>query len=244
MYAWDESLELLYEHICHIETQVINTSDLHLTRELHIIRAHLLHYSALLEDFRKAVDFVLDTPNPAMNALPAEERDVSRQLLERECKNLLSEIDRLEKGRQMQNGRLKNVMNLVFSSVNIDDSKRMQQLTEAAVRDSAAMKQIAYLSMIFLPASFVAGIFGMNIHEIVPGTHGSLSHYFETAFPLTFVTVWVVMAFQSKHILGRDTSIWMRIFWPVALAQRMIRKRKEGRYNLDAPRWKDADLKD
>ncbi|KAJ7481580.1 hypothetical protein FB451DRAFT_1338315 [Mycena latifolia] len=223
MYAWDESLELLYSHICFIETQVITTSNLLLTRELHIIRAHQLHYSALLEDFRKAVNFVRETPNPAMDARPEEERVFSRNLLERECKNLLSEIDRLEKARRMQDKRLKNVMNLVFSSVNIGDSKRMQKLTEAA------MKQIAYLSMIFLPASFVAAIFGMNIKEIVPDTGGSLAHYFETAAPLTFFTIWVVMAFQSKHLLGRDVTIWMRLFWPVALARLMISGRKEAR---------------
>lgn len=44
----------------------------------------------------------------------------------------------------------------VFSSVNIEDSKQMKGLTQATVRDSAAMKQIAYLTMVFLPASFAA----------------------------------------------------------------------------------------
>ncbi|KAJ7507271.1 hypothetical protein B0H11DRAFT_1970976 [Mycena galericulata] len=226
MYAWDEGLEQLYDHICFLETRVINTSDLLLTRELHVIRAHHLHYSALLEDLRKAVVFVLDTRNPAMEALPEEERLSSRQLLERECKTLLNEIERLEMGRTMQDNRLKNVMNLVFSSVNIGDSKHMKELTEAAVRDSAAMKQIAYLSMIFLPASFIAGVFGMNIKEIVPGTDGSLAHYFAAALSLTFATVWVVMAFQSKHLLGGNPKLWMRVFWPVALTQQMLRKRQ------------------
>jgi 3-methyladenine DNA glycosylase AlkC len=179
------------------ETRVINTEDSkesrRLTHELHRIRAHLLFFSSLLEDFKKSVIFILETPNPAMDSLPDDERLFSRKLLEKECNNLLIEIERFEKARQMQDKRLKNVMNLVshplhcrfqpsayvcfkvFSSVNIDDSRRMQELTEAAVRDSAgesnylrlpwdkilnklitAMKQIAYLSMIFLPASFVA----------------------------------------------------------------------------------------
>jgi hypothetical protein len=95
------------------ETQVINTSDLQLTRELHLIRAHHLHYSALLQDFRKALEFVLNTPNPAMEALPEEERARSWRLLQRECNNLLSEISRLEQARSTQEKRLKNVMNLV-----------------------------------------------------------------------------------------------------------------------------------
>ncbi|KAJ7164984.1 hypothetical protein C8R46DRAFT_1097786 [Mycena filopes] len=235
MYAWDESLELLYSHICYIETQVINTSDLLLTRELHIIRAHHLHYSALLEDFRKAVAFVRDTPNPAMDALSEQERAFSRGLLERECNNLLGEIDRLELGRSMQDKRLKNVMNLVFSSVNIGDSKRMQQLTEAA------MKQIAYLSMVFLPASFVAAIFGMNVREFSSETLGSLAHYFATALPLTVLTVWVVMTFQSKHLLGQDTTLWMRLFWPVSIVRQKLRERRdnEARFALDGPEWRD-----
>ncbi|KAJ7326376.1 hypothetical protein DFH08DRAFT_338374 [Mycena albidolilacea] len=223
MYAWDESLELLYSHICHIETQVINTSDLQLTRELHLIRAHHLHYSALLQDFRKALEFVLNTPNPAMEALPEEERARSRRLLERECNNLLGEISRLEQARSTQEKRLKNVMNLVFSSVNIGDSKRMQQLTEAAVRDSTGMKQVAYLSMIFLPASLVAAIFGMNINEVAPGTRGSLSHYFEIALPLTLVTFWVVVAFRSEPQHGQKPTIWMRLIWPMTMLRRVIK---------------------
>ncbi|KAJ7747969.1 hypothetical protein DFH07DRAFT_830716 [Mycena maculata] len=243
MYAWDEALELLYAHIAFLETRVINTSNLLLTRELHIIRAHHLHYSALLEDFRKTVVFVQDTPNPAMDALSDEERLYSRRLLERECNTLLNEIDRLEMGRKMQEKRLKNVMNLVFSSVNIGDSKRMQQLTEAAVRDSAASAQIAYLSMIFLPASFVAGIFGMNISEFSPDTHGSWWKYVATALPLTVVTVWIVMSFQIKYLMGHDVTIWMRLFWPVTLARSMNRRERDPDYALDAPvdqlGWRD-----
>ncbi|KAF7292873.1 hypothetical protein MIND_01186300 [Mycena indigotica] len=245
MYAWDEALEHLYAHICFIEAQVINTSDANLTRELHVIRAHLLHHSALLEDFRKAVEFIMNTPNPAMDALPKDsDRAFSRGLLERECKNLLSEIQRLEGSRTMQDKRLKNVMNLVFSSVNIDDSKRMKELTEAAVRDSAGMKQIAYLSMVFLPASFVAAVFGMNVGEINPGTKGTWGHYFETALPLTLATIWAVMVFQGKYLLGRDATIWMRLIWPVTLLQQRMRTRQQmrrgGAFDLDAPLVADS----
>ncbi|KAF7329843.1 hypothetical protein MKEN_00247700 [Mycena kentingensis (nom. inval.)] len=266
IYGWDEALEHLYTHICFIEAQVINTSDARLTQELHVIRAHLLHHCALLDDFRKAVDFILDTPNPAMDALPELDREASRRVLERECKNLLSEIQRLEGSRSMQDKRLKNVMNLVFSSVNIEDSRRMKDLTEAAVRDSAGtckqidhhllnkltsyfqMKQIAYLSMVFLPASFVAAVFGMNVEEINPGTKGTWPHYFETALPLTLATIWGIMFLQGKYLLGRESTIWMRMLWPITLMQKIIRSRGqkgESAYDLNAPMarqgtWRDA----
>ncbi|KAH0578500.1 hypothetical protein H2248_003642 [Termitomyces sp. 'cryptogamus'] len=137
LYAWDEALEHLYNHICWLETKVISTNDMILTQELHVIRAHHLHYSSLLEDFQKTVEFIKTTRNPAMDSVSKSEQESSAKLLVRECDNLLSEIDRLELGSRMQDRRLKNVMNLVFSSVNIQDSKRMQQMTEAAVKDSA-----------------------------------------------------------------------------------------------------------
>ena len=125
------------------ETQVLNTSNMGITRRLHIIRAHHLHYSSLLEDYRKAVVFIRDTPNPAMESEPEDTKQMSKKLLEKECNTLLSEINRLEMGRNMQDKRLKNVMHLVFSTVNIKDSQRMQRLTEAAVRDSAAVSSFS-----------------------------------------------------------------------------------------------------
>ncbi|KAF9467131.1 hypothetical protein BDZ94DRAFT_1249633 [Collybia nuda] len=231
MYAWDEALESLYKHICWLETRVINTSDMILTQELHIIRAHQLHYSSLLEDFKKTVEFVRTTRNPAMDALEESERKYSTDLMDRECHYLLSEIERLEMGRRMQDKRLKNVMNLVFSSVNIGDSKRMQQMTEAAVRDSAAMKQIAYLTMIFLPASFVAAVFGMNVKTFAPETAGTLPHYVGAAISLTILTIWIIVAFQSRYIFAEGTSIWVRLAWPFLLFGKLV-KRKENDDNL------------
>jgi hypothetical protein len=83
-------------------------------QELHVIRAHLLNHTSLLEDFRKSVQFIKDTPNPAMNAeSKAPEKETSRELLIKECDMLLSEIERLEMSRDMQNKRVKNVMDLV-----------------------------------------------------------------------------------------------------------------------------------
>ncbi|KAF9011850.1 hypothetical protein BDQ17DRAFT_1405449 [Cyathus striatus] len=232
LYAWDEALENLYTHICRLESEVITTSEMTLTQGLHTIRAHLLHYSSLLEDFRKTVEFIRVTHNPALDApeVTEEQRNSSKIYMERECSNLLSEIARLEMQRSMQDKRLKNVMGLVFSSVNIIDSKRMQKMTEAAVRDSAAltcsvaMKQIAYLTMIFLPASFVAAVFGMNVKEISPNTKGTLPHYIGTAISLTIVTIWIIIAFQSRYIFPERVTFWKRLGWPVLLFLRFLGK--------------------
>lgn len=138
----------------------------------------------------------------AAERLKAEEwrqlLDHSDGLLRKETTQLLNEIDRLEMTRLMLDRRLGNVMALAFSSVNIEDSKRMARMTETSLKDNAVMRQIAYLTMFFLPATFVANVFSMNIAEINPGTLGTLAHYFATAIPMTVVTV-IVMMIQYRY---------------------------------------------
>lgn len=92
---------------------MISTNDMLLTHQLHLIRAHHLHYSSLLQSLQKAVEFIKKTHNPAMDSVSESERDYSATLLARECDKLLEEINRLKKECRMQDRRLKNVMNLV-----------------------------------------------------------------------------------------------------------------------------------
>ncbi|KAF8584987.1 hypothetical protein K439DRAFT_1633120 [Ramaria rubella] len=233
LYAWDQALEMLWKHICQLEVDVVTTSNIRFTQELHRVRAHLLHYASLLEDFQQTVSFVLDTPNPAMGLLSHDfEREFSRSLLEKECNNLSIQIKKLSSSRAMWEKRLANVMQLAFSSVNIEDSKHMQRLTEAAVRDSAAMKQVSYLTMVFLPASFVANVFGMNVKEIAPNTHGTLVQYVETVIPFSLVTMWLIVALQGKwdyvdeHGKKHHVTPWSRLSWPVMYFERWVARRR------------------
>jgi hypothetical protein len=99
---------------------VINTNDVALTYELHVMRAHLLHYTSLLRDFTKSVEFLCDTPNPAMDSEDIDDatRVADKDLLHKECGNLLSEIHRLEMQRQTLDDRVQNVQKLVSPNVN------------------------------------------------------------------------------------------------------------------------------
>ena len=84
-----------------------------LTQELHVIRAHHLHYLSLLNHYTKHINFIKNTPNPAMDGLNEEERLSSQKLVNRECETLIIEIDRLNAELHTQERRLKNVMALV-----------------------------------------------------------------------------------------------------------------------------------
>ncbi|KAG1718353.1 cora-like Mg2+ transporter protein-domain-containing protein [Suillus paluster] len=227
LYAWDESLDHLYTHINWLETNVLLTNDSHLTTELHTIQAQLFHYTSLLEDFRKSVNFVRSTPSPVLESheFTEQARSDTHKLMQKECDNLLSEIDRL-------GFQLKNIIDLVYfisildstivnfnvqakATVNFVDSRRMQELTKATVRDSAAMKQISYLTMIFLPASFIASVFGMNVREIIGGATETIGHYAIVSVAFTVVTAWLVVAFQTHSPFHEQgTGFWRRLAWP------------------------------
>ncbi|KAK2460772.1 hypothetical protein APHAL10511_007242 [Amanita phalloides] len=240
-YAWDEALQQLNEYIVQLEAEVLRTSSLELTQELHVIRAHHLHYSSLLQSFQKAVVFVKKTTNPA---LTEAQRAICDSLVERECSMLEKEVERLETTRFSQEQRLKNVMNLVFSSVNINDSRAMKRMTEAAVRDSAvptAMRQISYLSMIFLPASYANGIFGMNVGMISPGSLGTITHYSVITVALTVPSLWLIIALESSYMFRNQVSFWTRLCWPYFLLQfwyRRSRGRREAANGSDPPSTK------
>ena len=91
-----------------------------------------------------SVNFIEETPNPAMESESLTDKQRETKLMGCECKNLLSEIDRLEKRREMLSSRLRNAMDLAFATVNINDSTQTRTLTQASVRDSAAMRQVSF----------------------------------------------------------------------------------------------------
>lgn len=200
LYAWDEALEILYQHISSLEVEILKTNNVYQTRELHIIRASLLHYTSLLEDFKKSVLFIQNTPSPTIQDHTGRLR--SGQIMERECNVLVSEIERLEMFRKMQDMRVENLVNLAFNNVNF--------------RDSAVMKQISYLTMIFLPASFSAAVYGMNISQMSEGGRGKLTDYIILSVLLTAASVWVLVALHNKlHHLDPNISFASRLQWPV-----------------------------
>lgn len=241
LYAWDEAIQGLYAKICQLEVEVIKTLNTlvlaKLMDDLHTIRAHMLYYISLLGDFQKAVTFVRNTPNPA-----AESTQKARDMMYGECDHILREISRLEKDCQTQDLRLKNVVHLGYSRLNIYDSRQTTKLTQASLRDSAAMKQISYLTMVFLPAAFTSSVFGINVAELNPGCAPALWAYVATAVPLTILTIWLVGAMQlpsmaydinpyadGKQAVEEREYKWSRLWWPVVLIRTSLTNQPENR---------------
>jgi hypothetical protein len=66
----------------------------------------------------------------------------------------------------------------------------------------------------------------MNVIELNSGTYGTLAHYIAAALPLTCFTIWIIVAFQSRFVLREDDTMWKKLLWPVALANRLLSRRQ------------------
>ena len=151
----------LFEHLCQ-EFKVLELTNLELTQELHRLQAYLSHYQQLLEDFQLSVEFVRDTPNPAMSVLAStKERVDSMVLLRKEAGNLIFEIERLRGQRKIMFDRVQNAIHLVricrprfilsapltlifkaTATVNIGDGMRIRALMVSKLRRTVWVKQV------------------------------------------------------------------------------------------------------
>jgi hypothetical protein len=62
----------------------------------------------------------------------------------------------------------------------------------------------------------------MNVMELNPGTRGTIENYVAATIPLTFVTIWIIVAFQSRFILRDNEAMWKKLLWPIALVHGLM----------------------
>ncbi|TVY26089.1 hypothetical protein LHYA1_G004280 [Lachnellula hyalina] len=112
--------------------------------------------------------------------------------------------------------RLKNEINLVaFNTVAQHDSRIAVRIGESTQVDSASMKTISILGLVFLPGTFICALFSTSFFNFSPATSTEPQHwrvseqfwvYWAVALPLTLVTVAGVLFWQrvyTKETLNR-----------------------------------------
>ncbi|KIX08486.1 uncharacterized protein Z518_03142 [Rhinocladiella mackenziei CBS 650.93] len=111
--------------------------------------------------------------------------------------------------------RILEISPRIMTDSNVGDS--LNYLKEAMKDDSAVMKVIAILTVIFLPPTFIAGFFGMAFFEMNPAGNFEASKkiwiFFATAGPLTVFTLsvwwfwwrWTDVVEMTKAAQGKST---------------------------------------
>ena len=71
----------------------------------------------------------------------------------------------------------------------------------------------------------------MNV-DVINDSGGPITSYLALALPLTIVTAWIIVAFQSEHIFPPGTSFIKRLGWPFFFLFMISRKRQGVARNL------------
>lgn len=167
--SWFPLLETFGERLEDLEDRLLVRPDGALTHELQKLRRQLLRGRRLLWPIRETINNLLDQESTFI-------REHTRIYL-RDCyDHAFQVIDLLENFRDMASG----LVDVYLSSINN--------------RLSEVMKVLAVIATIFMPLTFIAGVYGMNFKtDLSPWNMPELSWYYGYPFALGLMTASVLI---------------------------------------------------
>ncbi|KAJ5835541.1 hypothetical protein N7447_001567 [Penicillium robsamsonii] len=197
---------------------------------LHDIARHISHSKEILDVALDTVDSAIhdysmlneQQPNSSSESA-CNSRKIQRQLY------FASKSIRSTRFRCISlSERLQNEITLAFNIVSQRDSEVSVQLAKHSLSDNTMMKTVAIVSMVYLPGTFVSGIFGMNFFEFNTAKKSlNVSNEFwlywlvTIALTLTTTCLWALCLNRDaiKHFLKMLT---------------LVSKKPQGRYSTNA----------
>ncbi|TVY52504.1 hypothetical protein LCER1_G006989, partial [Lachnellula cervina] len=185
---------------------------------MHEIARHVIHSS---ETIAMALETMTDMTQEHKlffkenESLPAASR-IAFQQTSMAFRSQVSVLKCLNLRSKVLEERLRNEINLVaFNTVAQHDSRIAVLIAEATQVDSASMKTISILGLVFMPGTFICALFSTSFFNFSPATSTEPQHwrvseqfwvYWAVALPLTLVTVASLVFWQrvyTKEALDR-----------------------------------------
>ncbi|KAK8022036.1 hypothetical protein PG993_012803, partial [Apiospora rasikravindrae] len=161
-------------------------------RRLHDLARHAIHVTETLDVSMQTLAAVLAQHKDIR--LEAGSNEEGAHVWKNVRQRLLAHkqiIDNLRCRSQSNQDRLQNEIQLAFNLVALEDSKTSIGISRAAKTDSTAMKTISFLTLIFLPPTFICAIFSMSFFNYDAEGGWTVSPkfwiYWAFAVPLTVV---------------------------------------------------------
>ncbi|KAJ6133893.1 hypothetical protein N7523_000215 [Penicillium sp. IBT 18751x] len=181
---------------------------------LHDIARHVSHSKEILDVALETVDSLINEnemldqrkPSP-YTARPWDFEDIKRQLYFGR-----KSISATKLRCMSLSERLQNEINLAFNIVAQRNNEVSLQLAKHSLSDNTMMKTVAIVSMIYLPGTFVSGIFGMSFFDynsekkrLDVGTDFWLYWIVTIALTLATMGIWLLCLNQNpiKHFATR-----------------------------------------
>ncbi|KAF9760890.1 hypothetical protein IL306_004067 [Fusarium sp. DS 682] len=191
----DNSVWAVRDHVRNIEKTDLTEKPKPKYRDLHDIARHAIHVSETLEVAEKTITAIIQQ-HSAFEAEAAEGSRTAKAKFRHVGERVLWYIHILQSLQcraSANKERLLNEIQLAFNSVAQYDSRISVEIGQATQSDSAAMKTIAFVTLGFLPATFVSAMFSMSFFKIDDDTgvwnvNGKFWLYWVFAIPATLFT--------------------------------------------------------
>lgn len=115
--------------------------------------------------------------------------------------------------------RIRNEIQQAFNLVAQEDARTSVDIAAAARADSQAMTSMAFVTLIFLPPTFISAVFSTTFFEFGPDRHSwSVSDKFYIYWIFVIPTTVIVGLIYQRRFLRQSTAI---VSSPQSLARRM-----------------------
>lgn len=174
-------------------------------RRLHDIARHTIHVSETLDVATRTITGILQEHDLFTASDLAVHKDVSQDI-HRRLLFLENMTVSLRQRSASNEKRLQNEIQLAFNIVAQHDAGISVEMGRAMKSDSAAMKTVAVVTLIFLPPTFVSAIFSMSFFDFSVDSGWVMSEkvwiYWAFAIPVTLssILLWHFLPFFR----GRD----------------------------------------
>ena len=154
-----------------------------------------------------------------------------------------SQVEEMLKSARMAQQAFKELLDMKQKQANVVEAHLAREQTEVATDQSRSVMIFTIFTIIFLPLSFFASVFGINAREWSGDGNNYLSlHQIFTymgAISLGVIVIALLVAF-SRHSRRAVQKVWQKIARPLFVIGR-ARLKKWGRYDANADNDNDND---
>ncbi|KAJ5128616.1 hypothetical protein N7526_006782 [Penicillium atrosanguineum] len=164
-------------------------------RRLHDIARHAIHVTEALEVTVQNIEHIGRQHEVFVGSRTDSRAGAAHQEVSRRLAFFKSYIDSARQRSISNEKRLQNEIQLAFNVVAQHDAGTTVEISRAARSDSATMKTLAFVTLTFLPPTFICALFSMSFFHYDSGSGWAVSSqiwiYWVIAVPTTIATALV-----------------------------------------------------
>lgn len=222
--VWD-----IRDHVRNLETEILPSGQKPKPdfRCLHDIARHAIHVTEALEVTVQNIEHISRQHEIFINSRTDLQAESAHQEVSERLAFFKSYIDSARQRSISNEKRMQNEIQLAFNIVAQHDAAITVEISRATRSDSETMKTLAFVTLTFLPPTFICAVFSMSFFHYDDGSGWAVSNkiwiYWVIAVPTTIATA-LVWNYWNKLFPGDPEGL------PYKRAAKSLPKYNEGSF--------------